>query len=71
MTKIDLVKRIIDNEFEGSTMVAEDMLHELMNKHAYLFEKYYRYGKDYEGSDDYFRLYSCITGVIYDMICGI
>ncbi|MBQ7772450.1 MAG: hypothetical protein IJ383_00035 [Bacteroidales bacterium] len=71
MTKIDLVKRVIEKEFEDNPgLIAEQVLQELMASHAYLFERYYRHAAAYESSDDYFRLYSCITGYINDKING-
>lgn len=71
MTKLDLIQRIIEKEFDNDSNVnAEQVLQELMATHAYLFENYYRHEVNYEGSDDYFRLYSCITGYINDKING-
>ncbi len=55
----------IKNEAEYAL---KGLLQELLASHAYLFENYYRHAAAYEGSDDYFRLYSCITGYINDKI---
>ena len=69
MTKLDLVTRIVVNEFPKGVlgMTELEILNMLLQGHGYLFDKHYFHSPAFEGSDEYWQLYSCITGVLNDM----
>lgn len=69
MTKNELIKRVISNEFSDIESMTFDHAHiNIISEHGYLFEKYFNYSSNYEGSEAYFNLYSCLTGIIQDII---
>jgi len=70
MTKLELIARVVKNEFpEGVLGLSEhEILNMLLQEHKYLFEKHYFHAPSFEGSEEYWQLYSCVTGVLNDLM---
>lgn len=64
ISKIDLVTRVIQNEFQFYIGKEQLILEFLLKNHRYLFDRHYFLSPTYEGSRQYWQLYFCIVGVL-------
>ena len=70
VTKQDIVSKVIVNEFPNTSLTGKDVLvvEMLLRNYRYVFDRYYNASPIYEGSKSYWQLYSCITGILNDLL---
>ena len=70
VTKQDIVSKVIEIEFTNTSLTGKDVvvLEMLLCNYRYVFDRHYSASPIYEGSKGYWQLYSCITGILNDLL---
>lgn len=70
VTKQDIVSKVIEIEFPNTSLTGKDklILEILLRDYKYVFDRHYNAYLIYEGSKSYWQLYSCITGILNDLL---
>ncbi|MBR6540215.1 MAG: hypothetical protein IKT74_01655 [Bacteroidales bacterium] len=70
VTKQDIVSKVIEIEFTNTSLTGKDVvvLEMLLCNYRYVFDRHYHASTIYEGSKSYWQLYSCITGILNDLL---
>jgi hypothetical protein len=72
ITRQDIVIKVIEIEFPNTSLTGKDafVYETLVRNYRYIFDHHYHASPIYEGSKSYWQLYSCITGVLNDLLAA-